>query len=460
MELENEIKRALAKSHADYTEIRIEREWHSEVEFQKDNLENIELATELGGIIRSLVDGGWGIAVFNKLDRLEKMVDRAYRMGKAVSKEITEKNELAQVDPVRDEVEVSMVKDVRAISLPEKKKVIEDYNRTLIEFDKRIVSSNVRYRDFFKDIIYANSEGTFIKEGRPDTTLVIQAVASQGDKNIQRSYESFGAAAGFEVAEGKGDKAREVATRAVDLLSARPAPGGQHTVILDQELGGVFIHEAFGHLCEADFLHKNESLKEVLKPGRKFGEDFLNIVDDGYLEGRRGNYRYDDEGVPRQKTYLIKDGKLRGFLHSRQTAAKMDVRPTGNGRAVSYQYEPIVRMRNTYVQNGDRTFKDLIKDIDNGIYAKGAFGGQTQLEQFTFSAGYAYEIKNGEIGDLIRDVVLTGNVFRTLENIDLVANDLQIIGSAGGCGKGGQMPLPVTVGSPHIRVQNVTIGGR
>ncbi len=460
MELEEEIKQALHKCQADYAEIRMEREWRSEVEFQKDNLENIELATELGGIVRALVDGGWGIAVFNSLGEMEKMVDRAYKMGKAVSKEIRDKNNLAPVEPVQDEVKVALAKDMRAVNLSDKKQAIEKYNQLLLSYDKRIVSTNVRYRDFFKDIIYANTEGTFIREERPDVTLLVAATAKEGNKNIQRAYESFGEAQGFEVVEGKEEEVSKVAKRAIDLLSAKPAPGGQHTVILDQELGGVFIHEAFGHLCEADFIHKNERLKEILQPGRKFGQDILNVVDDGYIEGLRGNYRYDDEGVPRQKTYLIKDGVLKGFLHSRQTAKKMGVEPTGNARAVSYQYEPIVRMRNTYIENGEDSFDQMIKDIDEGIYARGAFGGQTQLEQFTFSAAYAYQIKNGQVGELIRDVVLTGNVFKTLENIDRIANDLEIIGSAGGCGKEGQMPLPVTTGSPHLRVQDVTIGGR
>lgn len=460
MELEEDIKQTLDKCRADYAEIRVEREWRSEVEFQKDNLENIESSTELGGIVRALVDGGWGIAVFNSLKEMERMVDRAYQMGKAVSKELGDKNSLAPVDPVQDEVEVALAKDMRTVNLSQKKRVIEEYNHQLLNYDKHIVSTDVRYRDFFKDIIYANTEGTFIREERPDITLLVAATAREGSRNIQRAYESFGEARGFEVVEDKEEEVSEVAKRAVDLLSAKPAPGGRHTVILDQELGGVFIHEAFGHLCEADFTYKNERLKEILQPGRKFGSDILNVVDDGYIEGRRGNYRYDDEGVPRQKTYLIKSGVLEGLLHSRQTAAKMGAKPTGNARAVSYQYEPIVRMRNTYLENGPDTFNHIIKDIDEGIYARGAFGGQTQLEQFTFSAAYAYQIKNGQIGELIRDVVLTGNVFKTLGNIDRIADDLEVIGSAGGCGKDGQMPLPVTTGSPHVRVQEVTIGGK
>jgi TldD protein len=184
------------------------------------------------------------------------------------------------------------------------------------------------------------------------------------------------------------------------------------------------------------------------------------VVDEGYIRGRRGNLPYDDEGVPRQKTYLIKNGKLNSFLHNRETAAKMNQEPTGNARAISYRHEPIVRMTNTYIEEGEKSFEELIGSIDRGIYAKDAYGGQTQLEQFTFSAGHGFVIEDGEIGPMVRDVVLTGNIFRSLENISGIGTDLDIIGSAGGCGKGGQMPLPVTDGSPHIRIEDVTIGGR
>jgi TldD protein len=201
-------------------------------------------------------------------------------------------------------------------------------------------------------------------------------------------------------------------------------------------------------------------LQEILKPGRTFGVAELDVVEDGYLPGMRGNFRYDDEGTPRRKTYLIKEGVLQGFLHSRETAARMGTEPTGNARAISYEFEPIVRMRNTYIDKGSATFEQMLKDVDYGVYACRAFGGQTELEQFTFSAGYAYEIVNGQVGQMLRDVVLTGNIFNTLKNIDMIGNDLVIRGSSGGCGKEGQSPLPVTAGAPHVRVQNLTVGGR
>lgn len=458
--MKEQILKAIERSKADYTEIRIEREWRSEVLYRKDRLENLESSSELGGIVRCLVNGGWGIVVFNSLDELSKRVDGAYRMARAVSKKVAERQELAKVEPVQDELRASFEKDPRRVSLAQKRELIEKYNKILLDFDKRIVSTTAGYADSFKEITFANSEGTFIFEERPDVTLRLSATARESDINIQTGFEGLGEARGFEAVEAQEEKAEKAVRRAVELLSAKPVKGGVYTVVLDQDLTGVFIHEAFGHLCEADHVYKNPRLREMMHLGRKVGVEALNVIDDGYLENLRGNSKYDDEGVPRRRTYLIKDGVLVSFLHSRETAAKMGAEPTGNARAISYQFEPIVRMRNTYIDNGTVPFEELIKDISYGIYACSAFGGQTELEQFTFSAAYAYEIVNGKIGEMLRDVVLTGNVFETLKNIEALGNDLRIRGGPGGCGKGGQWPLPITHGGPHIRIKNVTVGGR
>ena len=170
------------------------------------------------------------------------------------------------------------------------------------------------------------------------------------------------------------------------------------------------------------------------------------------------SYKYDDEGVRAIKNYLIQEGKLVGRLHSRETAARMNETPTGNARAISYRHPPIVRMTNTYIEPGSASFDDMIADIKEGVYVKNWYGGQTSMEMFTFSAGEAYMIRDGEIAETLRPVVLTGNVFSTLENIDAIGNDLDM-NQGGGCGKGAQSPLPVSNGSPHIRIRHCLVGG-
>jgi TldD protein len=246
----------------------------------------------------------------------------------------------------------------------------------------------------------------------------------------------------------------------VALLKAPKVAGGEYTVILDPVLAGVFIHEAFGHLSEADHIYAEPRLQELMAVGKKFGGPDLNVKDGATVPTPtlRGSYLYDDEGVQGQETDLIRDGILVGRLHSRETAAKLGERPTGNARALNYRFSPIVRMTNTFIVPGTASPDDLFADVEDGLYVKNWYGGMTSMEMFTFSAGEAYRIRNGRIEELLRPVMLSGNVFSTLHNIDGIANDLGM-NEGGGCGKAGQGPLPVSNGSPHIRIRQCLIGG-
>ncbi|MBN1661315.1 MAG: TldD/PmbA family protein [Anaerolineae bacterium] len=458
--MRDRIMKALAHSRADFADIRLEREWRTMVQYRGRNLENLEASGESGGVVRCLVNNGWGFVVFNTLDELEQRVGEAYDIARLVDSRTSEVVTLAPVAPSDDAVRVPLDRDPRSVPLAEKQALVQRYNDILLGYHTQIATTHARYTDSFKEVTIANSEGTYVVEERPDVTIYLSATAREGQDNIQAAFESDGMMAGFEAVQGQEAQAEATAQRAIDLLEARPVTGGVYTVVLNPRLAGVLIHEAFGHLCEADFISKNARLREVLCPGRRFAVDELTVIDEGYLPGLRGNYKYDDEGTPRQRAYLIRNGILEGFLHSRETAARMGAAPTGNARAVSYRFEPIVRMRNTYIDRGTVPFEEMIRGVERGIYAVDAFGGNTMLEQFTFSAGYAYEIVDGQIGDMLRDVVLTGNIFDILQNVDAVGDDLVIEGSAGGCGKGGQFPLPTTMGGPHVRIRNVAIGGR
>ena len=448
------IARALKVSKADYTEIRLERREASKVVYRGRELETADVTIDVGGIVRALCkDGGWGIATFNSLEGLEERVEQAYQCARAVQGEPIE---LAPVPPVEDRITVELDKDFRGISLSEKRRLIEGYNEILLSHDK-IQDTHAVYSDTFSRIYYANSEGTFIEEERPLVSIVLVATAREGD-NVQRGHEALSLPKGFEAVEGREELAERAARRAVDLLAAETVVGGRYTVVLDQRLAGVFIHEAFGHLSEADFVYANPKAQEMMVLGRRFGPEILNIVDDGSIPGLRGTHKYDDEGTPTGRTELIKEGVLVGRLHSRETAAKMGEAPTGNARATSYRYPPIVRMTNTFIEPGETSFEDMIGDIKLGVYACDAFGGQTALENFSFSAAYAYMIRDGEIAEMVKDVVLAGNLFVTLANIEAIGDDLQWLPS-GMCGKG-QGGLPVGIGAPHVRIRDVIIGGR
>ncbi len=450
------IEKALRKSDAEYTEIRIEGVTSSWANFRGEELDNIGSSRTLGGIVRALVKGGWGYATFNDISALETRVREACESARLAGKE---ESRFAEVAPVIDEITATLEKDFRQISLSEKKSVIEEYNKIILGYHDKIETSNVSYSDNFKKVWYGNSEGTYIEDERPDAGVGISATAREDD-NVQRGFESVAGSTGFQIIEGLQEKAEAAARRSVDLLSAPPVTGGKYTVIVNPRLAGVFAHEAFGHLSESDLVYENERLKELMVLGKRLGSDILNIIDDGTISAQRGTHRYDDEGVKTGKNYLIKDGILVGRLHSRETAAKMGEQPTGNARAIGYQHQPIVRMTNTYIDKGDATFEDMIRDIKLGLYAIDMVGGQTAMEMFTFSAACAYMVRDGKIAELVRDIVLTGNVFETLMNIDMISDKIEWPPVGGGCGKGGQSPLPVGLGGPHVRIQNVVVGGR
>jgi len=277
---------------------------------------------------------------------------------------------------------------------------------------------------------------------------------------VQNGRETGGGTNGYQSVEGFHNKVEEAARKAVELLSAQPVKGGRYTVIIDPGMTGLFVHEAFGHLSESDFVYENPRMQDLMVLGKRFGVDNLNIVDDGSLEGGLGTHKYDDEGVPTRKNYLIKDGILVGRLHSRETAGKMQEPLSGNARAVHFQHPPIVRMTNTFIENGTCEFADMIKDIDLGVYAVKMRGGETAMEMFTFSAAYGYMIRDGQMAELVRDVVLTGNVFETLMNIDMIGSDLSFRpNNPFGCGKSGQFYLKTGLGGPHMRIQNCVVGG-
>ncbi len=365
---------------------------------------------------------------------------------------------LAEVEPVHIEAPAELERDFRGVSFDEKVAMASRYNDIILQADDAVESSTVAYADAFRRVHFASTRGNYFMEERPRVRLHAFAVARDGSL-VQRAQESVSSTRTYDCVLGLEEKVQQAARRAVNLLNAPPCEGGNYTVVLDPELAGVFTHEAFGHLSEGDFLYENPGMRELMYVGRPMGVKDLNIVDDGSIPGVLGSSQVDDEGTPTGKNYLIRNGELAGHLHSLETAGKMDEKPTGNARAIRRGVQPIVRMSNTYIEGGDKSFEDLIGDVDDGIYACSMLGGQTMMEMFTFSAAYGYRIRNGQIGELVRDVTLTGNVFETLQHIDGFGNDFQLIERGGGCGKGGQSPLPVTFGAPHLRIRNVVIGG-
>ncbi|MBU0499982.1 MAG: metalloprotease TldD [Gammaproteobacteria bacterium] len=255
------------------------------------------------------------------------------------------------------------------------------------------------------------------------------------------------------------DYARDASRQALINLEAVAAPAGTMTVVLGPGWPGVLLHEAVGHGLEGDFNRKGSSAFAG-RLGEQVASSLCTVVDDGAMPGRRGSLRIDDEGTPTQRTVLIENGLLKGYMQDRHNARLMGVAPTGNGRRESYAHLPMPRMTNTYMLAGQSDPADIIASVGNGIYAVNFGGGQVDITsgKFVFSASEAYLIEKGKIGRPVKGATLIGNGPEVLTRVTMVGNDLQLDQGIGVCGKEGQS-VPVGVGQPTLRVEQLTVGG-
>ena len=341
------IEDALKQHAADYVEIRIEETRTTGITYRGKDLEEVGTTTQLGGNVRAAVNGGWGFVSFNRIADLRDKVSQAVSQARLVG---NEKTELVDVPPVQDVVHVAMQRDPSAVSLAEKKQLMDSYVEEIWRTPK-IQTSTVGYGDSYRKQYFGNSTGTYIEQER-GRVFARFGVVARDNGNVQQSRAGFASSEDYSVVEDRHEDVREAAEKAVAMLDAQPPKGGEFMVILDSTLAGVFAHEAFGHLSEADHVYENDKLREIMVLGRTFGGKFLNITDSGQVPGLTGSFAFDDEGVPTGKQYLIREGELVGRLHSRETAGKMNEAPTGNARAQSYSVPPLVRMRNTAIEPG------------------------------------------------------------------------------------------------------------
>jgi len=442
-------------SHVDYLAIRLEESEGTSIFLQGDKVETLSEGLSIGGQVRACYKGGWGFASFNQLSTLSDRVEEAIAAARIVGDEETI---LAPIKPIQDICQLPLTgTDPREVPLVEKKALCDRYNEILKNFDPRITTTSVRYGDSIQRVIIATSEGTLIEQSWVDIEMRFAATARNGDI-VQTGRETTGSRKAYEDLTNLDEQVRSAAQRAVNALSLPQVKGGTYTVVIDPILTGLFVHEAFGHLSEADMAYENPDLLEVMSMGRQFGPPELQIFDGAAPVGHRGSYFYDDEGTPATTTQLIKDGVLVGRLHSRETAGKLEESPTGNARCLNYHYPPIVRMTNTWIERGKTPVEDLFKGIKEGVYARNWIGGMTNGEMFTFSAGEAWMIRDGKIAEPVRDVTLSGNVFKTLADIEAIGDDFYW-DESGGCGKAGQGGLPVGCGGPSLRIRNVVVGG-
>ncbi|MEB3151310.1 MAG: TldD/PmbA family protein [Sphaerospermopsis sp.] len=442
-------------SRVDYLMIRLEEAEGTDILLRGDKVETLSEGISIGGHVRACHKGGWGLSSFNQLATIEQRIEEAIAAARIVGDEETI---LAPIDPIQTVCNLHLTGiDPRTVSLKQKKELCDRYTELLKSVDSRITTTSVRYGDSCQRVIIATSEGTLVEQSWVDMEMRFAATARNGD-TVQTGRETTGSRKAFEDLVNLDTQVKSAAERAVTALSLPSVKGNTYTVVIDPILAGLFVHEAFGHLSEADMAYENPDLLEVMTLGRRFGSEELQIFDGAAPQGHRGSYFYDDEGTPATTTQLIKDGVLVGRLHSRETAGKLGEAPTGNARCLDYHYSPIVRMTNTWIERGKTPVADLFTDIKEGVYARNWLGGMTNGEMFTFSAGEAWMIRNGKIAEPVKDVTLSGNVFQTLADIEAIGDDFYW-DESGGCGKGGQNGLPVGCGGPSLRIRDVVVGG-
>lgn len=443
------------RSRVDYLAIRLEESDSTDIVLRGDRLETLSEGLSRGGHVRACYRGGWGFVSFTNLMQIQDRVEEAIAAARLIGDSETC---LAAIEPVQRTYRLPLQgSDPRQVPAEQKKQLCQHYGQILWQADERIATVMVRYGDITQRVLLATSDGTLLEQSWADMEMRFAATARSGE-TVQTGRETTGSRQGYEDLLGLDEQVKGAATRAVTALSLPAVKGNSYTVVIDPILSGLFVHEAFGHLSEADMVYENPDLLEVMTLGRRFGPEFLQIYDGAAPEGHRGSYGYDDEGVPATTTQLIRDGVLVGRLHSRETAGKLGEAPTGNARCLDYHHPPIVRMTNTWIACGQTPVADLFGELKTGIYARNWRGGMTNGEMFTFAAGEAWMIRNGQLAEPVRDVTLSGNVFSTLGDIEAIGDDFYW-DESGGCGKAGQSGLAVGVGGPSLRIRNVVIGG-
>ena len=342
-----------------------------------------------------------------------------------------------------------------------KVKLLESIDTYAREKDTRVRQVTASVAASWQVVEILRADGETYRDIRPMVRLNVSVVAGDGDRQETGSY-GFGGREGFQrVIEPQAwqGAADEAIRQALVNLQAVPAPAGEMDVVLGCGWPGVMLHEAVGHGLEGDFNRKKTSAFAGLM-GQQVAARGVTVVDDGTMQAHRGSLSIDDEGTPTNRTVLIEDGILVGYMQDRQNARLMDMKPTGNGRRESHAHVPMPRMTNTYMLAGKHAPKEIIASVKNGLYAVSFGGGQVDITsgKYVFQCTEAYKIENGKVGAPVKGAMLIGNGPTDLHRISMIGIDFALDPGIGTCGKNGQ-GVPVGVGQPSLRMGKITVGG-
>lgn len=457
------------KLGASYAEVRMEDYDASSFLLKNDTPEMPQFQKSHGIGARFIVRGAMGFLSTNRLSKpeLDKRVEETIRIIKASSGMIKGPIELASEKAVKDKYVVRQKKEMADIDPEDKMKYLFDIRKSINSV--KGTQSFINLSESVSRKYYTNSEGSCIYSETPRIGIFYLLTVSSGKESEQRMLDQ-GATGGWENI-GKWDVVKTAGNEVKALKKAiekgTPSPKGKISLVLSPELVGIMVHECCGHPTEADRIMGREAAQAgesfITRDwlGKRIGSDAVSVAEDPTTEGGYGFYKYDDEGVKARRRLLIKDGKVNDFLHNRQTAAIMGIKSNGAARAVYYGNEPIIRMSNTFMLPGKHKFDELVEDIKTGVYMKSFT--EWNIDDRRWNQRYvgceSYLIKDGEISDPVRRPVFEITTPGFYERIDACGRDMEFV--AGNCGKGEPMQgIPVSMGGPHIRLRDVTLGGR
>ncbi|MDI6745234.1 MAG: TldD/PmbA family protein [Thermodesulfovibrionales bacterium] len=461
--LDNELLQKILKktlsSGGEYADVFVEHKKPTSIQLEDNKIEKIFTGVDSGVGIRLIANGKTYYAFSNDMSEkaLLELADTLRNTSSSVHCSLSAVHcfDLRKQKP---NVDYTIKLLPENIPIGRKIELVKAANKTARNFDKRVKQVLVGYRDFAQKVLIATSGGFTAEDERIHTLMVVHIVASDNGI-IQTGYEQAGGSIGFELFEGINPEAiaLKAAGRSVMMLTAKRAPGGRMPVVISSEAGGTMIHEAIGHGLEADLAQQGLSVYSK-KIGEQVASPLVNVIDDATLPNKRGSFRFDDEGTPSQRTVLVKNGILTGYMYDRFTAMQDNRSSTGNGRRESYRNRPIPRMTNTFIGRGESMPEDVPKSVAKGLFVKKMGGGQvnTVNGDFVFDVQEGYLINNGIVEEPVRGATLTGSGPEILKSIDMVASDLGF--SIGTCGKDDQ-GAPVSDAMPTIRIPEMVVGG-
>lgn len=448
---------AALTTNADFAEVFIEDKFSTNASLLSEKIENVNNSIDFGVGVR-VAKGFQRVYGYTNSQKEEDLVKLASDLAQSFPGEplgIT-----FELEDMKEGSTHHIKQFPKDVPVQDKIAIMKRADKAARAYSDEISQVAVRFQDYLQEIWVANSEGTFVHDVRVRTRLAINSVASK-DGEMQSGFNGPGGLYGFEFYSdviNVEDEAREASRIAVTMLHADECPSGKIPVVIDNGFGGVIFHEAVGHSLEATSVAKGASVFTGMK-GQKIASELITAVDDGTIPNAWGSATYDDEGNLQKRRVLIKDGVLNTYMIDKLNAKRMDDECTNSGRRQSYKFAPTSRMTNTYIDNGESTFEEIIAATEYGLYAKKMGGGSVNpaTGDFNFAVGEGYIIRDGKIAEPVRGATLVGTGREALLKVDMVGNNLKraqgMCGSASGS-------IPTDVGQPTIRVSEMTVGGR